>query len=568
MREACRKSPFRHCRVSLALLSFFIVPMVQAADEIPLHFRIDELVGAGKPAFEMKAAAPASDAEFLRRVYLDLTGRIPTSAQARSFLDDSSSDKRERLVDRLLDSPEYARRLGTVLDVMLMERRAETLMPAGPWKEYLHESAAENKPWDELVREILAADGVEPTTRPAARFYLGRDGDNNLLTRDISRLFLGRDFQCNQCHDHPLIDDYLQAHYYGIFAFLSRTFVVTDTAKNLSVLAEKAVGDVTYKSVFEPDQMVQKTGPRMPDLPPVTEPTAGADYIVRPEGKNIRPIPTYSRRARLGEEITRAENAPFRQNIGNRLWALLMGRGIVEPVDVTHSGNPPSNPELYRVLGDAIHAMDYDIKAFLRELVLTRTYQRSSELPVEVEDIPPEQFAVAALKPLSPEQLGWSLMQATGLIEADCQQLAAEQSKKDPKFGPFLLRDPAYMESTLFARLDGQVSSFVQTFGSAAGQPEGELSATANQALFLANGSVVRSWLAPRAGNLTDRLLKLSSDDAVAEELYLSVLSRRPTSEERADLLSYLSRRPDEKAGAIQEVAWALVTSSEFRFNH
>src|SRR5262249_30217205 len=152
------------------------------------------------PNFSKLAAPLASDEEFLRRVTLDLTDTIPTAAQARAFLADTTADKRVRLIDRLLASPEHARHLAHVFDVMLMERRAgrTPLAPAG--HEYLRESFAANKPWDQLVREILAADGSDPKKRAAARFYLDRNGEPNEVTRDISRVFLGMNLQCAQCH--------------------------------------------------------------------------------------------------------------------------------------------------------------------------------------------------------------------------------------------------------------------------------------------------------------------------------------------------------------------------------
>src|SRR5262249_27780802 len=157
-----------------------------------------------------ESAAPATDGEFLHRVCLDLTGTIPTSTAARAFLDDPSPYKRERLVDGLMASPEDARRMQDLFDAMLMERPADTHVPGREWRAFLRRSFAANVPYDWLVAQILSADGSDPKTRGAARFYLDRLADPNLLTRDVSRMFLGRDIQCAQCHDHPLIDDYKQ----------------------------------------------------------------------------------------------------------------------------------------------------------------------------------------------------------------------------------------------------------------------------------------------------------------------------------------------------------------------
>lgn len=575
-----RAMPARAFQNLVPLLSLrqacVLVVLLVAADrswagetKVPLRYRIDQAIGFGKPEFELEAAETCSDAEFTRRIYLDLCGRVPTAEQARRFLDEDSSDKRQRLVDELLASPEHARWMSEFFDVTLMERRSDSLVPAAAWREFLYESFAENKPWDVLVREILSADGANTETRPLARFYLGRDGDVNLLTRDISRLFLGRDFQCNQCHDHPLVDDYLQQYYYGINAFLSRSFLYTDTVKNVAMFAEKAVGDVTYKSVFDPDQVVQKTGPRILDLAPVEEPpdAKGSDYIVRPIGK-VRPIPAYSRRSLLGDALTDSNNVAFRENIANRLWALMMGRGIVHPVDMTHQGNPPSHPELLAILGSELAKSRFDMRSFLREIALSKTYQRSSELPPGVDDPAAERFAVANLKALSPEQLGWSYLQATGLLEAERQAVIAELRAKDPKFGAVACSNPGRLERALHGRVAGNRDAVVGVFAGAAGQPDSELSATASQALFLANGGLLRSWLAPRSGNLVDRLTKQANDEMVADELYLSVLCRRPRAEERAEVAGYLRERVEDRPKALEELAWALLASSEFRFNH
>src|SRR3954447_596183 len=203
---------------STLLLAVFLASGPAVA-QAPLHERIDQLVAAGTPDFSKLAAPLASDEEFLRRVLLDLTGATPTSKQVRAFLDDSTTDKRARLIDQLLASPEHARHLAHVFDVMLMERRRTRAVPVTAWHEYLRESFAANKPWDQLVREILSADGSDPKKRAPARFYLDRNGELNEVTRDISRAFLGMNLQCAQCHDHPLVPDYKQDFYYGLIAF-------------------------------------------------------------------------------------------------------------------------------------------------------------------------------------------------------------------------------------------------------------------------------------------------------------------------------------------------------------
>jgi hypothetical protein len=518
----------------------------------PLSIVIDEAIAGRAQAGNVALAAPATDAEFLRRVMLDLTGTIPPVGEARAFLTDASPNKREKLIDRLLASPEHARHMARVFGVMLMERRPDKHVAAAEWSEYLRKSFLENKPWDRLVREILAADGVDAAMRPAAKFYLDRDGELHQITRDIGRTFLGVNLQCAQCHDHPLVDGYPQDWYYGLNAFLNRSFLFTDKKnKNVAYFAEKADGEVTFVSVFDKTKTQKATGPRVLDGPPIAEPTfeKGKEYEVAP-ADGVRPVPKFSRRAQLASEITRPEVAAFRRNIANRLWAHMMGRGLVHPLDMQHDDNPPSHPEVLDALADRLAATNFDMRALWRELALSQTYQRSS-VPASEADVPEDSFAVATLKPLSPEQLAWAMMQATGVT--DVQRSALGQKLN---------------EATLHDSLAGNVASFVSTFAGPPGQSDVRFQATLAQALFVRNGSPVRDWLAPRAGNLIDRLTKMEPATP-SDELYLSVLTRLPSDDERAEVADYLNARPAaERTAALQELVWAMLASAEFRFNH
>jgi hypothetical protein len=321
----------------------------------------------------------ASDAEFLRRVSLDLTGIIPTALEVRGFLADTDPAKRERLVERLLASPRHARHLATIFDVTLMERRPEKHIKVEEWQEYLRASCAQRKPFEQLAREVLAVDGADPALRPAARFLLDRDVDPHNLTRDIGRLFFGVDLQCSQCHDHPLIDDYLQADFQGLYAFLQRSFLFTDKEKKVFV-AEKADGEAAYHSVFTPD-VKHTTRPKLPGGAQLDEPSfeKGKEYTVAPADK-VRPVPAYSRRARLAMEATSGSSAAFNRNAANRLWALLHGQGLVHPLDLHHDKNPATHPALLERLARELAATKFDVTKFLKEVALSRTYQRASEI--------------------------------------------------------------------------------------------------------------------------------------------------------------------------------------------
>lgn len=534
----------------LAAVTALALPGFASADD-PLHARIDKHIADGQGDQKKLAAQRASDDEFFRRVYLDLTGTTPTVAELNDFLADSAKNKREKLIDKLLASPGYARRISWHFDVMLMERRADAKVPRAAWEEYLRSVFAENKPYDAFVREMLGADGADPKTRPAAKFFLDRDFEPHLVTKDIGRVFLGRNLQCAQCHDHPTIDDYKQADYYGIQAFLNRSFLFPNAQVSTAVLAEKAEGDVSFMSVFDKAKKLNSTLPRMPGGKPIDEPKAepGKAYKVV-AAPNVRPVPTFSRRALLADAVTSEENKAFSRNIVNRMWAMMMGRGIVHPVDFDHGNNPPSHPELLDELAGEFVKHKYDLKWLVREIALSEAYQRSSETPAGLNDPPADRYLVAIMKPLTPEQFAYAAMQATGHTDAERVALGAKGT-----------------EAQLDARLATRLGPFRSMLGRGGDATADNFSATLDQTLFLKYGSAVRGLLTPRPGNLTDRLNKLTNPDAVAEELFVAVLSRRPTAEERKDVADSLKKTTD-RGKTMNELVWALVASAEFRFNH
>ena len=530
------------------LLSFAAAPFVTpalASDRLPLTARIDALIES-QPDFALHDAGPADDAEFCRRVYLDLTGRLPTPSQTRAFLTSKSPGKRAELIDALLASPEHARHLMLYFEVTLMERLPDAHVPKAPWQAFLFEAFRANRPWDAIAREILSGDDSDPKALHRVKFFFERGAEPHRVTRDLSRLFLGTNLQCAQCHDHPLVEDYKQADYYGLFAFVQRTSLVVDNNQKRARLSEKADGEANYQSVFDPKKVTRTTAPRVPGGQPLDDPKADPKnlYVTAP-APGIAAVPRYSRRAQLAGQIARVEYEPFRRNLANRLWALLFGQGLIEPLDMDHSGNPAVLPELHTAISDELQRNKLDIRATLRQIARTRAYQRSS-IPKSAGSsgqVPP--FAVAPLKPLSPEQMAWSLAEATGLIEEQRQAL----------------KDKA-TEAELYNRLAPQLTDLVRVYANPPGTAAG-FEARAEQALFLANGPTVRTWLAPRPGNLVERLSKLKGD-ALADELYLSTLARLPDADERRELAEALQRQPE----ALAEIAWGLLASTEFRFNH
>ena len=533
--------------------------------QTPLHQQIDRLIAEGKPQFEKQAAPLADDATFLRRVTLDLSGTIPTADEVRTFVADSSPDKRSQRINQLLASPEHARRLQYLFDTMLMERRPGKYVKTAEWEEYLRQSFLENRPWDELVHEILTVDGTDKTTRPAARFLLDRELKSEVVTRDLGRIFLGRDLQCAQCHDHPNVNDYLQRHYHGLDAFLSRSYLFKDPKTKQASIGEKAEGQVSFTSVFTKEEGM--TAPRVLDLPEIPDPAdAKKAYKVKP-AKNVRSVPVYSRRLQLADALTSQHNEAFRKNIVNRLWAMMMGQGLVEPLDMWHSDNPPTHPKIVSLLSEELANHEFNLRYVIRELALTQTYQRSSHVSAETEIPERSAYQMGLLKPLTPEQLAWSMMQATGVTSATLERLQAKQRKVDEKQNTKKADAPLWQEEALHDALKGNVAAFVRTFGIVGAQTT-RFDASADQALFLLNGNTIQAWLAPSGNQLTARLKKLDQPTAIAEELYLSVFSRFPTETEIKQVALFLEDGPKPTDQDLQQLIWAALSSDEFRFNH
>jgi len=516
----------------------------RASEPEPLAALIDALVAAKA---RTGLAARCSDAEFLRRATLDLAGRIPSRDEVRTFLADASPDKRTVLVDRLLASDDHVRRMRQVFHVMLMERLGDH----PEWQKFLEASFAANRPWDELVRLILNPPADDETARGAAFWYtkrLEKYGQNPVdipgLVRDVGRHFLGIDVQCAQCHDHLFVDDYKQEYYHGLLAFVGQTEIRTDV-KFPAVAIKPLTKKAEYMSVFV--QQPQSVGPKLPGLAELEIPQypKGEEFAQPPDKKTKFPgVPKFNTLELLARELPQASNPRFGRNIANRMWWLMMGRGLVDPLDLHHADNPPSHPELLDALTAALAAHDFDLRWLLREMALSETYQRASfATDAALVAAPPESYALALEKPLSSEQMLASLRQALG----DGTPLVV--SRTDKQWAQW---------QTLF---DG-------AFANPAREPEVGHNPTVKAALFLMHDPTVLGWLKPAEGNLTRRLLELSDPAALAEELYLTVLSRPPSTEEQAAVRDYLAANDDRREARIVNLVWSLLASNEFCGNH
>lgn len=514
-------------RIHLPLLLFF--PAVGLAAD-PLHARLDAVIDAAAKANGVPLSDPADDGEFLRRAWLDFAGRIPTAAEARAFFADTSADKWTKLIDTLLAKPGYATQLAHRFHLMLMERLGDH----PEWTKYLEASFAANAPWDKLVREMLKADaGHGATFWMAKRLenYGQQPVDYSALTRDVGRLFLGKNLQCCECHDHLTVGEYKQAHFQGLHAFFRNTSLVD--AKALKVAERPTTAKASFASVFTLREMT--TGPALPGGAMVDVPQfpKGQEYATPPDRKTNSPgVPRFSTLATVAEQLPTATNRDFARNIANRVWFLLLGRGLVHPLDFHHADNPPSHPEALSLLADELVKAKFDLKFLLREVALTKAYQRSSRLPRGVEQpADAKHFATAIEKRLSAETVFAAVTTATASPPTDALK-----------------------------------AKFLKAYANQPREPEDEVLPSLRGALFLRNDESLLALLKPTPGNLAARLAELPADK-VAEELYLSVLTRLPTADESATVAKFLAKQTDKPA-AVGKLAWALLASSEFGVNH
>ena len=538
-------------------LSFFVLLLTCSLSEPlfaqQLHSVIDAQIEA---ATNKPIAPPSTDSEFVRRIYLDLTGQIPTSQEALQFINDSSRAKRQTLIDKLLQDDRYSRRMSDAFNVMLMERRGVD----PDWQAFLSHSFQDNIAWDQMVSSMVFPDEQNEQTRGSAYFLtkrLEKYGQNPTdfpgLARDIGRMFLGMDLACAQCHDHLFIDDYKQADFQGLFAFINNSFIRRDT--DYPAIGMKPVKTkLAFNSVFEEGEF--STGPKLPGLDeiPIPEFATGEEFATPPNKETKAPgVPKFNPLKFLAEQLPTQANDSFNLNAANRIWFLMMGRGIVHPLDLHHSDNPASHPKLLQLMAEAFAAHDYDIKWLVREIALSATYQRTSMVTIGLEDAKPSEYRLFHEKPMSAEQLMWSMITATGHLQHIPDTTDTSTSQTDDE------------QDQLPLGLDDIRADFLAAFANPPREPETEFAPSVRGALFVLNGPRVLDWLESRPDNLTAKLETLET--GFATPLYLAVLSRKPTQEEADKFNQYIESQSD-KSTAVKQAIWALLASNEFAINH
>ncbi len=522
----------------------------------PLHPRVDELVAAKATASGQRLAAPAADAEFLRRAWLDFAGTIPSATQARQFIADPSPTKRAQLIGRLMAAPTFAERMAEVFNIQLMERNGDS----EDWRGYLRAAFATNRPWDQMTREMLSPDFKDASLRGAGHFITRRlekvgqqETDYPGLTRDVGRLFMGVDLQCCQCHRHLTVKEYKQVDFNGLFTVFSNARLQAAAGDYKTPWVQEGLMTNKYEFVSVLNQVKGSTGPRVPlgAEVPLPDPAKDPLWIVPPNTKTRSAgVPKFSALGELSRRMASPENPYFARNIANRIWWQFMGRGLVEPLDLHHAENPASHPELIDTLAKELVAHRYDLKWLVGELALTQAYQRTGVLPAGAPAAPVELFTAALERPLSAEQFLRAVLAALG-----------EQERIVEGRGWEGLAGPRHT-------LKEFETTFLGALANAPREPELAVNPTLRAALFLRNNDRVQWLLERRRGNLVDRVASMTDTAAMADELSLAIFTRPAAAEEKAALATHLQRNAGERERALGRFAWAMISSIEFFTNH
>ncbi len=498
--------------------------------------QIDQIFAESWQAQQVTPAPLADDSEFLRRVWLDLAGRIPSISEARQFLSDSNAKKRTELVEQLLDSPTYVRHFTIVWRKAIIPQASEQVQFRGlipGFDAWLWQHIAENSPYDQLVREIIttpvrgaAQNGVLNSASSPEAFFLSRELRPENLAAGTSRAFLGVRLDCAQCHDHPF-DKWKQAQFWNLAAFYAGFGREGDTPDSTPLM--QAGGE--------------RSGIRTIQIPG-TEKMVPAVFLTgkQPEWA----AESVSSRDVLAQWVTDRNNPYFARMAANRMWAQFFGQGIVQPIDDFSDNNPPSHPEVLELLAEQLVAHDYDLKFLIRTITATRVYQTASQ-QTDPGQSDPAHFARSALRGLTPEQFFDSLAEAVGFYQPYRSG------------NPFVLDDSS-------AR-----TRYLELYRDEAESPL-QRETTILQALAMMNGEFVDNATSIERSRTLRAVadFPLMNDEQKLETLFLATLSRPPSSKEHQQFYNYLSSggATGEKNTALSDIFWVLLNSSEFLLNH
>ena len=483
---------------------------------------IDELVDAKLRKLNIHPVGLCSDADFLRRAYLDIIGTLPTAAAAREFLEDVSAAKRSKLVASLLTRKEYADFQALKWsDVLRVDRLALGHKQAYVYYRWVRDAFARNRPFDDVAREIITATGPLAQNPAGNIFKVAKKPGEVAAT--LSQVFMGIRIECAQCHHHPF-DQWSQRDYYGMEAFFTQ---------------------VNFKStpagqVLIPNKKSTTKHPRAGDV-------VQAHALLQAEPAET---PEGDRRRVFADWLTADDNRWFARNIVNRVWAQLMGRGLVMPVDDFRVTNPPTNPVLLDALAKSFVESDFDLHELIQTITSSRTYQLVTT-PLEMNERDEQNYSRALFKRLDAEVRFDMICQVTG---------ASEKFKGVPS------------GSRAIELWDSQVPHY---FLSLFGRPvratvcdcERATQPSVAQVLHVLNSPRIQEKLSSEAGLLATLEASISDDEKLVEEIYLMFYSRFPTTKEQVSVSRYLAKA-DSRRKAVEDVAWSLMNTVEFLFNH
>jgi hypothetical protein len=492
---------------------------------------LDELAAKQWRALGLAPSPPCTDAEFLRRAALDLTGTMPTAEEVAAFVADPAAGKRAALIDRLLARPEYASFFATKwADILRNQREGRDDLKGATYRfhDWIRNARARNVPYDRFAREVLSASGT-PETAPAV-LWSRRLRTPDAFVDDAAQVFLGMRLQCAKCHHHPL-ETWSQEDYYGFAAFFARVGRKGTTPGEGAGRGGEAIFTARSGEVRHP-----KTGAVLPPRG-----LGGAVVAVAP-GEDPR--------AKLADWMTDPKNPYFARALANRYWAHFFGRGLVEPLDDLRLTNPASNPELLDALADSFVRSGYDLKALIRLITTSGLYGLSSA-PNATNGADRQSFARAYPRRLPAEVLHDAIAQVTGSPTGFAGLPAGTRAIELPD--------------------ESVASTFLDTFGrpkrESACACERVTDASLGQSLLLLNSAEIQGKLAAGEGRAAALAKDPRPDAEKVEVLFLAAFARPPSSTERAAALDHVARDPQRRQEAYEDILWALVNAKEFQFN-
>lgn len=503
------------------------VPIVEGKNEWPEPTNsIDGAVIAQLQSLNIPMSRVCDDTTFVRRSTLDLAGRLPTLAEAEQFQQDTASNKREKLIDRLLASDDYADHFANKWMLILRNRRDNAGQKAGTFAFYrwIRDQIATNRPFDQFVRDIVSASGSMDVHPPVV--WYRHVPDNFSRLEDTAQLFLGQRIQCARCHHHPY-EKWAQKDYFQMAAFFSQVRTKGSQSPDESVV---------YAAMGQPRASHPKSGE---SLKP-----AGLDGPIRDDSDMRDP------REYLVDWMVDGDNPFFAKSIANRYWKHFFGRGLVEPEDDMRVTNPPSNSQLLNVLAKQLVESGYDVKLLVRSICNTRVYQLDSE-PNGQNLRDRKCYSRNYPKRLSAEQILDAVDQVTqtNTVFDSMPDKTKALSLPDASFRSYFL--------TVFGRPDA----------STACECERANESTLAQSLHFANSKELIAKLADANGLATSLANRTSSPQENLNELYVRAFSRKPTESELKPAVSYLESKSN-KLEAYQDLTWAILNCKEFLFNH